>query len=216
MTQMQMLAFLKPLYPTAHISLHAGELAPGLVPPIDLTFHIRESVGKGQAERIGHGVDIMHEDDPYGLLKDMARRKIMVEICLSSNDGILGIKGAEHPLITYLEYGVPVALATDDEGVSRSEISREYLEAAQDQGLGYLQLKRMARASLQYAFLPGNSLWADAEKLVAVSQCATSLSGTAALTDACKQFVDRSEKARLQWELEREFKNFEDSILIER
>jgi adenosine deaminase len=55
-----------------------------------------------------------------------------------------------------LRYGVPVALATDDEGVSRSEISREFLKAAQDQGLGYLQLKMMARNSLQYAFIEGN------------------------------------------------------------
>ena len=86
----------------------------------------------------------------------------MVEICLTSNDVILGIRKEQHPLATYLQYGVPVALATDDEGVSRSEISREYLKAAEDHGLGYNQLKTMARNSLQYAFLPGASLWADA------------------------------------------------------
>ena len=68
-----------------------------------------------RAERIGHGVDIMHETDPYELLKEMARRNVMVEICLSSNDSILGISGTRHPLATYLEYGVPVALATDDQ-----------------------------------------------------------------------------------------------------
>ncbi|HVQ36777.1 MAG TPA: hypothetical protein VMS31_04565, partial [Pyrinomonadaceae bacterium] len=128
--QMEMLNFLRPLYPRAHISLHAGELAPGVVPPEGLTFHIRDSVLKGHAERIGHGVDIMHEDDPYGLLKELARRDVMIEICLTSNDLILGVKKEQHPLTTYLQYGVPVALATDDEGVSRSEISREYLKAA--------------------------------------------------------------------------------------
>src|ERR1043166_2776088 len=37
--QMQMLQFLRPLYPRAHLSLHAGELAPGDVPPADLSFH---------------------------------------------------------------------------------------------------------------------------------------------------------------------------------
>ena len=86
--------------------------------------------------------------EPYELLQEMARRNVLVEICLSSNDLILGISGAQHPLATYLQYGVPVALATDDEGVSRSEISREFLKAAQEQGLGYVQLKTMARNSL--------------------------------------------------------------------
>jgi adenosine deaminase len=150
---MQMLDFLHAKYPSAHIALHAGELAPPLVPPEGLTFHIRESVMLGHAERIGHGVDVMHEDDAFGLLKEMARRHVAVEICLTSNDGILGVSGDQHPLKTYLKYGVPVALATDDEGVSRSEISREYLRAAEEQGLGYLQLKAIARNSLQHAFI---------------------------------------------------------------
>src|SRR5204863_3969188 len=125
--------------------------------------------------RIGHGVDIMHEDDPYGLLRELARRKVMIEICLTSNDVILGIKGEQHPLATYLKYGVPVALATDDEGVSRSEISREYLRAAEDQGLGYLELKMMARNSLEYAFISGASLWSDAKRFTPVAQCAVEL-----------------------------------------
>ncbi len=151
--QMQMLDFLHGKYPSAHITLHAGELAPPLVPPDGLTFHIRDSVLLGHAERIGHGVDVMHERDAAGLLKEMARRHVAVEICLTSNDGILGVSGDQHPLNTYLQFGVPVTIATDDEGISRSEISREYLRAASEQGLGYLQLKSIARNGLQYAFV---------------------------------------------------------------
>lgn len=67
--QMQMLDFLHPLYPKAHITLHAGELVPGLVKPEDLRFHIREAVLTGHAERIGHGVDVVHEDDSADLLR---------------------------------------------------------------------------------------------------------------------------------------------------
>lgn len=74
----------------------------------------------------------MHKDRPGELMEEMARRRVLVEICLSSNDLILGIKGPQHPLATYLKYGVPVALATDDEGVSRSEVSREFLQGVQD------------------------------------------------------------------------------------
>ena len=207
--QMQMLQFLRPMYPRAHLSLHAGELAPGLAPPEGLTFHIRDSVMVAQANRIGHGVDVMHENDPDALLREMARRNVMVEICLTSNDVILGVSGRQHPLALYLKYGVPVALATDDEGVSRSEISREYLRAAEDQGIGYLQLKMMARNSLAYAFIAGASLWSDAGKSVPVSQCADDAVSLKLMSSACRQFIAGSEKAKLQWKLEEEFRDFE-------
>jgi hypothetical protein len=206
---MQMLNFLRPLYPQAHVSLHAGELAPGMVPPDGLTFHIRDSVTVARAERIGHGVDIMHENDPYELLKEMVRRNVMIEICLSSNDLILGVSGPQHPLATYVKYGVPVALATDDEGVSRSEISREFLKAAEDQGLGYFQLKTMARNSLQYAFLAGGSLWSDGHRFVPVAQCSQDTAVMRLTSNSCRQYLNNSEKAKLQWHLEEEFRAFE-------
>jgi hypothetical protein len=95
-----------------------------------------------------------------------------VEILLTSNDVILGVKGKEHPLKTYIRYGVPVVLATDDEGVSRSEMTREYQRAVMDQELGYLQLKRMARNSLAYAFIEGASLWKDRKYTQTVAACA--------------------------------------------
>src|SRR5262249_10808988 len=204
-----MLKFLRSKYPHAHLSLHAGELAPGLVPPDGLTFHIRESVMTAEANRIGHGVDVMHENDSDALLREMAKRKVMVEICLSSNDTILGVSGRQHPLATYLKYGVPVALATDDEGVSRSEISREYLRAVQDQGLGYLQLRTMARNSLEYAFIPGASLWSDAKTFVPVAQCRNDLLAMKLTSNNCRQLVGGSEKAKLQWQLETAVHEFE-------
>jgi hypothetical protein len=206
---MQMLKFLRPMYPQARVSLHAGELALGAVPPDGLTFHIRESVMTARAERIGHGVDIMHETEPFELLKEMARRHVMVEICLSSNDTILGVTGREHPLAIYLKHGVPVALATDDEGVSRSEISREYLRAAEDQGMNYPQLKTMARNSLQYAFISGASLWSDSDRFIPVSQCAADLRALKLSSGGCRQFVANSEKAKLQWQLEEQLGEFE-------
>ena len=61
--QMKMVEYLHSVYPKVHITLHAGELAPGLVPPEGLRFHIRQAVELGHAERIGHGVDVMYEDD---------------------------------------------------------------------------------------------------------------------------------------------------------
>jgi len=95
--QMRMLEYLHSVYPQVHISLHAGELAPGLVPPEGLRFHIRQAVELAHAERIGHGVDVLYEDDAPALLKEMAAKHIMVEVNLSSNEGILEVKGAQHP-----------------------------------------------------------------------------------------------------------------------
>jgi hypothetical protein len=70
-----------------------------------------------------------------------------------------------------MKYGVPVALATDDDGVSRSEISREFVKAAEGQGLGYIQLKTMARNSLQYSFISGGSFWKNGHRFIPVATC---------------------------------------------
>ena len=197
---MRMLAFLHARYPKVKLSLHAGELALGLVAPRDLRFHIREAVETAGASRIGHGVDIVHENGAEALLKRMARDRIAVEINLTSNDVILGVKGADHPLSLYRKAGVPVVLSTDDEGVSRIDMTNEYLRGAVEQGLGYADLKAMARASLEYAFLPGKSLWASAGGPAAA--CAKA-------GKTCDAFLAKSPKAAAQWRLEREFEAFE-------
>ncbi len=171
--QMRMVGFLHPLYPEVHISLHAGELAPGLVPYEGLCCHIRLAIDQGAAERIGHGVDVMYEERPHELLNEMARKHVMVEISLTSNDMILGITGKDHPLPIYRKFGVPVALSTDDEGVSRIDLTHEYVRGVQTYGLTYLELKQMVRTGREHSFLPGASLWTAPDKFSApVTACA--------------------------------------------
>lgn len=206
---MRMLLYLHSVYPKVHIALHAGELAQGMVTPEELTFHIRSSVETGHAERIGHGMDLMYEDQPYELLRELAQLNVMIEICLTSNATILGIEGNRHPLAEYMRAGVPVALATDDEGVSRSDMTQEYLRGVLDQGLSYTQLKKMARTSLEHAFLPGASLWSDGRNFTPVKECAADLSAPQTPSAACADFLKRSEKANLQWELEVQLFSFE-------
>jgi adenosine deaminase len=149
---MAMLDFLHGKYPGVRIALHAGELVEGLVPPEALRFHIRASLRTGHAKRIGHGGGVMYEDDPLGLLREMAAARVLVEVALSSNDLILGIKGARHPLSMYLKYGVPVALVTDDAGVARSTMTLEFRKAVEEHALDYRTLKRVVRNSLEYSF----------------------------------------------------------------
>jgi adenosine deaminase len=192
-----------------HVTLHAGEIAPGLVPPDGLRFHIRESIEMGKAERIGHGVDVMYEDDPQELLALMAKRDIMVEINLTSNDMILGVKGKAHPLWNYIRAGVPVALSTDDEGVARSEITREYMKGVYEQELDYLMLKKMARTGLEHSFLPGQSLWQDNRRFVMNHECSGDHPNTRTVSPGCQKFLRESQKAHEEWKLEQKFAEFE-------
>ncbi len=208
--QMKMIGYLHSVYPGVHISLHAGELAPGLVPPEGLRFHIRQAIELGDAERIGHGVDVMYEDRAGDLLSEMAARHIMVEINLSSNEGILGVEGDRHPFPVYRAAHVPVALSTDDEGVSRIDLTHEYERAAVDYGLSYRDLKQLARTGMEHDFLPGASLWASPDDFrAAVSACKGETLGADSPSGNCKQFLDGSQKAAAQWELERRFRIFE-------
>jgi hypothetical protein len=206
---MQMLQYLHSVYPKVHIALHAGELAQGMVPPEELTFHVRSSVETGGAERIGHGMDVMYEDRPYQLLRELAQRNVMIEICLTSNATILGVTGNRHPLGEYIRAGVPVALATDDEGVSRSDMTQEYLRGALDQDLSYAQLKKMARTSLEHAFISGASLWSDAGNFMPVKDCATDFRTPQPPSATCRSFLNNNEKANLQWILESQLITFE-------
>ncbi|MCH8295452.1 hypothetical protein IH992_30585, partial [Candidatus Poribacteria bacterium] len=147
-----------------NIALHAGELTLGLIPPQELRFHINDAVNVARAKRIGHGVDIFYEDNPFKLMKTMMKKEgergVLVEICLTSNDVILEVKDEEHPFQSYWEHNVPVTLATDNQGISRIDLSNEYLRAVRSYDfLKYKDLKWLARNSLEYSFLPGKSLW---------------------------------------------------------
>src|SRR6266550_2373355 len=210
---MKFVGFLHGLYPQVHISLHAGELAPGLVTPEGLCCHIRLAVEEAHAERIGHGVDVMYEDHPYELLKEMAAKHVMVEINLTSNDVILGVKDKDHPLPIYRKYHVPVALSTDDEGVSRIDMTHEYVRAVETYTLSYMDLKQMVRTGLEHNFLPGTSLWREPDNFIhPMAACGQDTPGAAKRSVTCAVFLKSSEKAQQQWELERRFREFENSF----
>jgi adenosine deaminase len=210
---MRIIAFLRKLYPKIHLTLHAGELAPGLVPYEGLCCHIRMAIEQAKAERIGHGVDVMYEDRPHELLKEMTRDHVMVEISLTSNDVILGIAGKDHPFPLYRQFRVPVALATDDEGVSRIDLTHEYVRAVQTYDLNYRDLKQIVRTSLEHSFLPGASLWrAQDQFTVAVSTCSKDSLGNDKPSSPCAAFLKSSEKAAQQWQLERRFGEFESEL----
>ncbi len=155
---MRMFAFLKQKHPGVRLALHAGELTLGVVPPEGLQSHIREAVEIARADRIGHGVDIVFERDALGLLRTMRERGVAVEINLTSNSFILGVKNEAHPVTVYRQAGVPFVISTDDAGVSRNNLSGEYMLYVSRYKPDYDALKATVANSIRYSFL------SDAEK----------------------------------------------------
>jgi adenosine deaminase len=157
--QMRIIHFLHLKFPKGHITLHAGELTPTISPIDVMRSRIRKSIEEGDAERIGHGVSIAWEDNLPQLFQEMRRRGTAIEICLTSNATILGVEGDRHPWKLYRANGIPLCLSTDDEGVSRGNLTLEYTRAARTYNLSYADLKDLARNSIEYSFLPGESLY---------------------------------------------------------
>ena len=234
--QMEMIGALAKHFPATGISLHAGEVVLGLVPPEHLGWHIRAALELAGARRIGHGIDIFYDPQATQLMQWMAEQGILVEINLTSNDLILGVKDDRHPIRAYRKYNVPIALSTDDEGVARIDLTHEYQRAVETYDLSYNDLKYLSRNALSYSFLPGKSLFTSthtgqmveqcdynsavlvdecpADKSTAAaggpgSQCAAANEDLEAKMKTCRGFMSGNDKARLQVELERRFKEFE-------
>jgi adenosine deaminase len=68
--------------------------------------------------------------------------------------------------------GVVTALSTDEEGVSRIDLTNEFVRAARAYDLGYADMKEFARNSLSYAFLDGRRLWKEPRAAAADAACA--------------------------------------------
>lgn len=219
--QMDMLGYLGEYYAESsplRLSLHAGEITAASVPngyELDETDHIRKAVEIAGTRRVGHGVDVMFESDADGLLDMLRDRGILVEICFASNDIILEVSGEPHPIYDYMAAGVPVSLATDDQGVARSSLAAEFIRGVMDQGLNYRELKQMVRASIEYSFLPGESFWSDVSAGTVVDVC-TPAAGDTPVTESpsaeCQSFLDGSDRAQLQRLLESQFETFESEL----
>lgn len=199
---MRMIGYLRGIYHKAQITLHAGELVKGLVPKADLRFHIRAAVETGHATRIGHGVDIAGETNSKGLLREMARKHVLVEIGLTSNCQILKVCGAGHPFALYRKAHVPVALITDDEGVEHTDLTSEYVRAVRTFKLTYKDLRTLGRAALDHSFLQGRSLWRAPDDYHPAAPCAHQPLGAPGPTSACAALLAASPKATAEWRQE--------------
>lgn len=133
------------------IVCHAGEIGG--------PESVREAVEVLGAERIGHGIAVMHDQ---ALAKSLANRHVVLEICPSSNlaTGALAKQTgkpdaslADHPLRKLLELGSLVTLSTDDPAMFHTDLLAEYSHAA-SLGLSKERLLQLAEQSFNVAFLP--------------------------------------------------------------
>lgn len=153
---MQMFGYLHQRYPDVNRALHAGELTLGMVEPKDLLFHIKQALEIAHAQRIGHAVDLPYEQNSPELLEEL-KKNAAIEINLTSNQFILGVARNEHPYLIYSSYGVPLVISTDDSGVSRNNLSNEYMLLATRYHPSYARIKEYVYNSIKYSFLsPGD------------------------------------------------------------
>jgi len=152
---MQMFRYMKalPEFSKVHVALHAGELALGMVKPEDMGYHIHDALLTAGAERIGHGVDLPYEGHAAEILRYMASHGKAIEINLVSNEFILGVKDGRHPIRMYYDAHVPMVIATDDAGVSRSSLTEQYVLLASRYGFSYREIKELVFNSIEYSFM---------------------------------------------------------------
>src|SRR5262249_25344759 len=99
-----------------HVVHHAGEAAGAA--------SIRQAIGAGGAERFGHGIRVLGDDQLVG---DVVALGIPLEVCPPSN-ALLGLVPslAEHPLPRLLDAGLAVTVNTDIPAMTSAGLAEEY------------------------------------------------------------------------------------------
>lgn len=136
-----------------HLLAHAGETGG--------PEQIRDAIDLLGAERIGHGIAAIR--DP-SLMARLARRKIPLEICPTSNLrtnalnqqlNATDLSLMDHPLPKLFRAGVPLSLSTDDPAMFHTTLVDEYFHAHK-MGLSLDELLQINRAAFDQAFLSPN------------------------------------------------------------
>jgi adenosine deaminase/aminodeoxyfutalosine deaminase len=129
-----------------HVVAHAGEACG--------PESIRDAIEFLGAERIGHGLTAIHDDNVMALLRE---RRIPLETCPSSNvsTGLIA-RFEDHPLPKLLEAGLVVTLNSDDPAMFGTSLREEFLRAARSFKLGRQVLTGLCSNAIQASFLSGD------------------------------------------------------------
>src|SRR5512133_2181732 len=105
-----------------HVTIHAGEWGPAA--------NVKEAIEELGAERIGHGVRVLEDNDIIALVRE---RGTACEVCITSNYQSGVVKSLEtHPLMNMLNAGINATINTDDPSISRITLSHEYYTACEE------------------------------------------------------------------------------------
>jgi len=130
-------------YGDVRLSIHAGEVD-------EPNSHVRDTLLLG-ADRIGHGINLITDDDMMLLMR---HGPYLVEINLISNLLLQYINDySEHPFPEYLRTGIPVALSTDDRGMWESTMTDEFFVAVTEFRLSWDEIRTLGRNSLEHSFV---------------------------------------------------------------
>ncbi|NLF53024.1 MAG: adenosine deaminase [Thauera phenolivorans] len=126
-----------------HLVAHAGEEGP--------PAYIVEALELLGVERIDHGVRAA--EDP-ALLARLAREQVPLTVCPLSNVKLRVFPNlAAHNLKALLDAGLKVTINSDDPAYFGGYIAQNYIDTAEALGLSRGELKRIARNSLEAAFV---------------------------------------------------------------
>ena len=126
-----------------HVTIHAGEWGPA--------GNVKEAVEEIGADRIGHGVRVLEDQDILTLVRE---RGTAFEVCVTSNYQSGVVQSLDtHPLMSMLEAGVNVTINTDDPSISRITLSHEYYTACEDLHMPQSILRQRILAAAEAGFL---------------------------------------------------------------
>lgn len=128
------------------VTIHSGE-----TPSPQAAQRIRDSIEILGAERIGHGIQAIHDPKITALL---VSKNIPLEVCPYSNYLTQAFSTYEnHPLRKLFELGVAITLGSDDPGVFASSLSDDYYLAQCFQNFTVDDFKKCNATAYRHSFI---------------------------------------------------------------
>jgi adenosine deaminase len=130
-----------------HLTTHAGE-DPGPGSPNE----VREAIEVLQAERIGHGIHIIHDEDVMALVRE---KDVALEVCPTSNWLTSAVPTtADHPIRRLMEKEIAVTINSDDPGLFGIDLCHEYEILHREQGYTAEEFDQCNDIAATHSFLP--------------------------------------------------------------
>jgi adenosine deaminase len=129
------------------LTIHSGE-EPGPQAPGE----VRDAIEVLGADRIGHGIHIIDDDDVMALARE---RNVALEVCPTSNWLTSSVPStAEHPIRRLMERDVAVTINSDDPGLFGIDLCHEYEILNREQGFTIEEFDRCNDIAAAQSFLP--------------------------------------------------------------